>query len=35
MALSNLAFAVVFALAAVGCLSVIAIVWWRRPKEGG
>jgi hypothetical protein len=35
MALSNFAFAVVFAVVFVGCLSVIAIVWWRRPKEGG
>lgn len=35
MALSNFAFAVVFVVATVGCLSVIAIVWLRRPKEGG
>jgi hypothetical protein len=35
MALGNLAFAAVFAAAVLGCLSVIAIVWWRRPKEGG
>jgi hypothetical protein len=35
MALSNLSFAYVFAAAIVGCLTVMAIVWWRRPKEGG
>jgi hypothetical protein len=35
MALSNLAFGIVFSVALVGCLSVIAVVWWRRPKEGG
>ena len=33
MVLSNLLFAFVFAAAIVGCLTVIAIVWWRRPKE--
>jgi hypothetical protein len=32
MALSNLAFAIVFTVALFGCLSVIAVVWWRRPK---
>jgi len=33
MALSNLAFASVFAAAVVGCLTVLAIVWRRRPKD--
>jgi hypothetical protein len=33
MALSNLSFAAVFAAAVFGCLAVVAIVWWRRPKE--
>lgn len=33
MALTNLAFAAVFAAAILGCLTVMAIVWWRRPKE--
>ena len=33
MVLSNLSFAFVFGAATVGCLTVIAIVWWRRPKE--
>jgi len=33
MALSNLSFAVVFAGAILGCLTVMAVVWWRRPKE--
>jgi len=33
MALSNLSFAAVFVVAIVGCLIVMAIVWWRRPKE--
>jgi hypothetical protein len=35
MALSNLSFAAVFVVAIVGCLIVMAIVWWRRPKEDG
>ncbi len=35
MALSNLAFAAVFATAIVGCLLVILIVWLRRPKQDG
>jgi hypothetical protein len=26
-------FASVFSAAIVGCLTVVAIVWWRRPKE--
>jgi hypothetical protein len=26
-------FASVFGAAIVGCLTVMAIVWWRRPKE--
>ena len=33
MALSNLSFAAVFVVAIVGCLIVMAIVWWRRPKR--
>jgi hypothetical protein len=33
MVLSNLMFASVFGAAIVGCLTVMAIVWWRRPKE--
>jgi len=33
MALSNLSFAFVFFAAIAGCLTVMAIVWWRRPKE--
>jgi hypothetical protein len=33
MALSNLSFAAVFAVAIGGCLRVMAIVWRRRPKE--
>ena len=35
MALSNLAFTIVFTVALLGCLSVIVVVWWRRPKEDG
>src|SRR4029079_7642698 len=33
MPLSNLSFAFVFLAAIAGCLTVMAIVWWRRPKE--
>jgi hypothetical protein len=33
MALSNLAFAVVFVAALFGCLTVMAVAWRRRPKE--
>jgi hypothetical protein len=33
MALSNLSFAFVFVAAIAGCLAVMAIVWWLRPKE--
>lgn len=35
MALSNMAFAETFAAAVVGCLLVLAIVWYRRPKQDG
>ena len=35
MALSNWAFAVTFVTAIVGCLLVLLIVWYRRPKQDG
>ena len=35
MALGNLAFAAVFATSIVGCLVVILVVWFRRPKQDG
>jgi len=33
MALSNWAFATTFVIAIVGCLLVVLIVWYRRPKQ--
>jgi hypothetical protein len=33
MELSNWSFAIVFVIAVVGCLSVLLIVWIRRPKQ--
>jgi len=33
MALGGLSFAVLFAVAIIGCFSAVAITWWRRPKE--
>jgi hypothetical protein len=35
MALSNFAFAITFVTAIAGCLLVILIVWYRRPKQDG
>ena len=35
MALSNWAFAMTFVTAIVGCLLVLLIVWYRRPKQDG
>lgn len=35
MVLSNWAFGMTFAAAIVGCLLVLTIVWYRRPKQGG
>jgi hypothetical protein len=35
MALSNWAFATTFVAAIVGCLLVVLIVWYRRPKQDG
>jgi hypothetical protein len=31
----SISFAAVFAAAIFGCLAIMAMVWWRRPKEGG
>ena len=33
MAISNMMFGCLFAAAVVGCLTVLTIVWLRRPKE--
>lgn len=35
MALSNWWFATVFVIALLGCVSVLLIVWYRRPKQDG
>jgi hypothetical protein len=35
MVLGNLAFAAAFATAIVGCLLVVLVVWFRRPKQDG
>lgn len=35
MALSNWSFAAVFGIAVLGCVTVLLIVWYRRPKEDG
>ena len=32
MELTNLTFAMVFAAAVLGCLTVLVIVWYQRPK---